>query len=175
MERAERNRRYYQEHKEEINAKRRIQRRNDEEYKRKTREYKRGYYQTHKKQQNEATKRWAKNNPEKVIEGRRRYYQEHKEEIYEKQKKYNEKNRKKITKMVCDYRKRKGKELKEQGQMYCYLSKTARENKMVAHLCKKIGVSEEKSRAMLEKRNWNIKGILNDILNKSGKSGKNIQ
>lgn len=78
----------------------------------------------------------------------------------EKQREYAAKNRKKVTKMIHDLRKRNAEKFKAEGQMYYYLSKTERQNKMVEHLCKKTGISKEYSRQVLEENNWNIKALL---------------
>jgi len=100
---------------------------------------------------------------EEINARRRRYYAKNKERIYASQKKYIQKNRKRITKMIDDYRNKKALEYKEQGQMFCYLPKTERQNKMVERLAKKGNLTLEESKTMLEKRNWNIKELEREI------------
>ena len=111
------------------------------------------YYEPHPIKKNKKT-------PEEWKEYRKKYYQENKKKILEGQKRYNNANREKVTKMMNDYRKRKAQEYKEQGQMYCFLSKTERETKMIEKLAYKKHISLELSRELLMKNDWNIKKLL---------------
>lgn len=124
--------------------------------KEKEREYWQRYYQKHKEELSQKHKEWYQKNRDKV----RQYYRENKESIYKSQQKYNAKNRKKVTRMVLDCRKKNADKFKAEGQMFCYQPKTERQNNMVRHLCKKTGIDQEYSRQILERNNWNIKGIL---------------
>lgn len=54
------------------------------------------------------------------------YYIKNKEKIKERNKKWREENKDKFYKSVYNYRSKKAKELKEQGEMYCWHSKSER-------------------------------------------------
>ena len=130
----------------------------------KNREYQKKYFQKNKEVLHAKAKiRYAnrtEEQKERDKEYRKKYYQENKKKILEGQKRYNNANREKVTKMMNDYRKRKAQEYKEQGQMYCFLSKTERETKMIEKLAYKKHISLELSRELLMKNDWNIKKLL---------------
>lgn len=143
--------------------------------KEKKNEYQRRYRETHREEKRAYNKKWARENKERVKEYRkkryeenpeyyiakkREYYYANKEKVLTSQRKYRQNNKEKVNKMFHDYRKRKAIEFQAQGQMYCYLPKTERQNKMVACLCKKTSLSEVECRALLEENNWNIKALL---------------
>lgn len=122
----------------------------------KEREYRRKWANAHK----EHLREYREKNKEYFAKLRREYYKTHKEKIQKSQKEYRKKNREKFNKIVHDYRKRKALEFEAAGQMYCYLPKTERQNKMVKIFCKKTALDETKARKLLEDNNWNIKKLL---------------
>ena len=93
---------------------------------------------------------------------RKKYYEENKQKVKECQVRYRENNREKFNQIMMSYRKRKALEFKEQGQMYCYFSRTERERKMVEKLAHKKHISLELSRELLMKNDWNIKKLLSE-------------
>lgn len=101
---------------------------------------------------------------EEYKQKRKQYYREHKEEMYRSQQIYIARNRKKITEQILKKRKENANKFKEQGQMWCYLPKTDRQNKMIQTLCKRKGFTPEESRKLLEERNWDIKSILEKVI-----------
>ena len=121
---------------------------------------KREWYLKNKDKQNEKCKKWFKDHPN----WKKEYYKKHKETILKQQKEYIKRNRKKVTNMVVRRRKEVAIELKNKGQMYCYLPKTERQNKMVEHLCKRTDMSKEESRALLIEYDWNIKQIKAEMI-----------
>lgn len=143
------------------------------ENKQKINEYHKKWREENLEKAREYNRRWAQENKEKVKEYReknkehikqraKQYYEEHKDEVYESQKQYVARNREKVTKMILKKRKENAELFKKQGQMFCYLPKTERQNRMIATLCRKKNINEEDSRKILEERNWNIKEILNE-------------
>lgn len=152
--------------------KRRIyQKKWNEENKERIKEYHKKWREENLEKAREYGRRWARENKEhvkayrernkeRIRERAKQYYQEHKEEMYKSQQKYIAKNRAHVTYLLHKKRKENAELFKAQGQMYCYLPKTERQNKMVQKLCDKKGLSEEESRKLLEERNWNIKSIL---------------
>ena len=110
----------------------------------------------------EKRKQHYENNKELYKEYRQKYYQTHKEEIRNKQREYAKNNREKVTQICNNYRKRKAQELKQQGQMFCFLPRTERESKMVEKFAYKKNISLELSRELLVKNNWNIKKLLKE-------------
>lgn len=126
--------------------------------------YNKTYYEKNRERILKQEKEYRERNKEHFLEYRKNYYNEHKDEIYASQQKYIARNRKRITKMRNDYRKRKAVEFKEQGQMYCYLPKTERQNKMVLHLQKRTNKSDDECRSLLIQNNWNIKKIICDLI-----------
>lgn len=91
------------------------------------------------------------------------YYLKHKDNIYAKQQEYFAKNRKKITKMMNDYRKRCAIQYKNEGQMYYWLPKTERQNKMINLVCRKKRLSVEDAKALLESVNWNVISLIDNF------------
>jgi len=126
--------------------------------KEKRRDYWKEYYQKHKGELNEKHKKFLQS--ERGKEYRLKYYRKNKEKIYSQQQEYIARNRKKITRMMVDCRKRNAEKFAAEGQMYCYLPRTERENKMVKKLSKEFNLTEVESRKLLEERNWNIKSLL---------------
>ena len=118
------------------------------------------YHEKHKEYMKEYSRKYRKEHPENVKKWAKNCYERNKENILASQKEYIKKNRKKVTEMVLRRRKEVAKELTEQGQIWCYLPKTARENKMVESLAKKIDTSEIIARELLEQRDWNYKAII---------------
>lgn len=113
----------------------------------------------------EYNNKWRAKNPDKAKEYARRSYERHKTEIALKQKKYREENRAKITQTIVKRRKEVAEELKAKGQIWTYLPKTARENKMVKSLANRMGIDEITSRAMLEEHEWNYKALIEENFN----------
>lgn len=106
--------------------------------------------------------RWRKKHPEKVRECSRRSYNKNKEKVLAKQREYQKSHRAEISKLVLRRRKEVAEELKAKGQIWTYLSKTARENKMCKSLSARVGVSEEVARSILEEHDWNYKLIVSN-------------
>lgn len=129
---------------------------------------KREWYLKNKERMNERTKQWFKDHPN----WKKEYYEKNKDKIYQQQKEYTKRNRKKITNMVVRRRKEVATELKNKGQMYCYLPKTERQNKMIEHLCKRTDMSKEESRALLVAYDWNIKQIKAELVIENLKGGE---
>ena len=123
----------------------------------------RKYYAKNKEKYREWAKKWEKANQDKVKASRKKHYEANKKRILAQQKEYIKKNRAKVTGLVLRRRKEVAEELKKQGQIWTYLPKTQRQNKMVESLAKKMNVSEETARGYLEQFNWNYKGILEDL------------
>ena len=128
-------------------------------------EYYRAYRLAHKDKFKEYADRWKSKNKEKVNDYRKEYYNNHKDEIMEKQKDYVKRNRQKVTNLVLKRRKEVALELKEQGQIWTYLPKTARENKMCESLAKKLHIDETQARKMLIENNWNYKKLREEARN----------
>ena len=126
----------------------------------KIREYQRKYYQEHKEELNRKRREYRLRNKDKLREKRKEYYVKNKEMILESTKRYIQKNRKKVTKLVNKRRKEVALELKEKGQIYTYLNKSARENKMVEKLSKIANINENEAREMLIENDWNYKSIV---------------
>ena len=124
----------------------------------KLRAYNKKYYLEHKEQIDEKNRIWRQNNKDKL----HKKYIEKKDKIYAQQKEYIKRNRKKVTKIHTNYRKRKAKEFKAQGQMYCYLPKTERQTKMIEKLAKSKNIDIETSKKLLLDNNWNIKKLLKE-------------
>jgi len=140
-------------------------------------EYMREYRQKNLERLNASHREYYERTKDKWKEYRKEYYQEHcdeiktknhekylknKDEILNKCKEYRHNNREKLTKKFLEYRKKKSLELKESGQLYTYLPKTQRENKMVESLAKKLGVGEIIAREILEKYDWNYKKVVSE-------------
>lgn len=138
--------------------KKEYQRKWERENKEKIHEYwHRWYYERGGKEKcREKMKRYNQTHKEE----KRKYYKEHKDEIYKMQTKYRLKNKEKWNKIQNDRRKKKAIELKEKGQMFVYLTKTKREERMIKHLSRKLNITLEESKKKLESYDWNIKGIL---------------
>lgn len=130
------------------------------ENKGKQKAYWKKYYEKNKEKVHKQQREYYERNKESINKYRKEYYQEHKEEIYKAQQKYFAKNRQYITKLQNAIRKRNAEKYKAEGQMYCWLHKTERQNKMVQKLCRERGFSEEESRKLLEERNWNIISLI---------------
>lgn len=132
-----------------------------------SREYKnaqkRKYYQENKEKCQEYTRKWEKANPEKVKAARKKHYETHKESVLAQQKDYAKRNRAKVTQMVIRRRKEVALELAKKGQIYTYLPKTERENKMCKVLAKKMNCDIEKARIYLEDFDWNYKEIVGKL------------
>lgn len=126
--------------------------------KEKKRAYAKKYYQEHKEELDKKHREFW--HSERGKEYKLEYYKKNKDKIYRQQQEYFAKNREKVTKMMNDLRKRNAEKFAAEGQMYCYSSKTERENKMVKKLSKEFNISKEKSRELLETRDWNIKSLI---------------
>lgn len=129
----------------------------------KKQEYNRKYYQEHKETIAQRKKTRYLDNSESVKTKRKEYYQNNKNNILASNKKWRENNKEQFKKTVHARRKAVAEELKKQGQMYVYLPRAARENKMIVLLSNKTGCSLEESKDTLIKSNWNIKKILEEM------------
>ena len=129
----------------------------------KKQEYNKKYYQEHKEIIAKKKKTRYLDNLENAKIKRKEYYQNNKDYILANNKKWRENNKEQFKKIVHARRKVVAEELKKQGQMYVYLPRTARENKMIVTLSNKMGCTLEESRDMLIKNNWNMKKILEEI------------
>jgi len=93
---------WWQEHKEEINKKRKI------------------HYKEHRKEALAKMKIYRENNKEKVAKSRAKYYQESKEEYTEKRKEYYQKNKEAIIAGVKKYRENNLEQIKERKRKKNY-------------------------------------------------------
>ena len=118
------------------------------------------YMQKHKDKYNEYKRKYYQENTDKLKEYHKNYYEENKEHHLAKCKEYRLNNKAKVCKLVNRRRKEVAEELKAKGQIWTYLPKTQRENKMVESLAKKLGCGEIIAREILEKHNWNYKKVV---------------
>lgn len=129
----------------------------------KRQEYHKKYYQEHKEEIAQRKKDRYYENLENTKIKRKKFYENNKDNILVSNKKWRENNKEQFQKIVHARRRAVAEELKKQGQMYVYLPRSARENKMVVLLSNKVGCSLDESREILIKNNWNIKKILEEI------------
>lgn len=83
--------------------------------KQKKREYNRKYYENHKKQAYEYTKRWREKNKDKLKEYNKKYYETHKEQHMAYTKEYKARNPKKWSKKVMEYKRKRADRLRAEG------------------------------------------------------------
>ena len=124
--------------------------------------YSKEYYEAHKDKFKEHNQKYYVENRDKMRKYSSEYYQEHKSEIYESQKKYIAKNRQYVTHPVLKSRKKKSDRLKEEGQMFTFLTNAQRETKMIQHAMRKFNIDEVTAKELLMHHNWNIKFLKED-------------
>ena len=129
------------------------------------RQYKKEYYYKNKEKCNASSKKYRDKNKDKIKEYAKQYYLNNKEQVDEKHKIYQKNNRKKITEMINKRRKKVAEELKTKGQIWTYLPRTQRENKMVHSLAINLNISEELARKMLIDNEWDYKMLLEKGIN----------
>ena len=133
-----------------------------EEQRIKQRKYNQTYYYKHRDEllEKKRNKIYDEEYLAKLKEYRKKNYQKNKEKIDECNRQYRLNNKKKFAELCRASRKRKAIRLSEQGQIYTYLPKKEREQKMIKGLMRKFKYDETYARELLEINNWNYKSLL---------------
>lgn len=114
----------------------------------KKKEYMREYFKKYPERRRIAQQKWVKNNRDKKKEANERWRLNNKE---------------KFNAVQLASRKRKAQKLKEQGQMYTFLPRTQRENKMVEKLAVVYNIDSSDARELLITTDWNIKALISKM------------
>ena len=89
-----------------------------DEYIKNVMQYRKDYYQYHKKERIEYAKKYYQENKERIIEYTKKYYQENKDEIVEYIKRYNQEHREYLNERQRKYYKEHKEEIKEYRKKY---------------------------------------------------------
>lgn len=145
----------------DIEKKRQYNREYNKRNREKLNEYKKSYYEKNKEKMREYHNNYNKEHKDLVNERHRNYYKTNKEKVDGYNNKWRTNNKEKFNQCILKRKKERAIELREQGQIYVYLNRTARENKMVESLSKKFDISLDNSRELLVANNWNYVKIVN--------------